>query len=348
MNQYIEFYNLHDYNPTEALAIMKRAHVFTWTTYPEAMQLFSDIGYNESSAINYKSIISNDQREIIRLFNDKKRFKDWMVHIGLGRYVGDEYTIDGPKKYPLMFKLIDLHSGEGVQIVKNEQVLKELVSKYPPKSYLLEEALTGIANTEGTSWGSAYKGKLLSLRCAEKKLDYKTHGTLYVMGSAMPNNTFTVRFGDCGRDIIDHVTTIVREAGYTGPFCLNIKPDNHMMDKYMEINARICGTTIPIRQLFLSTYIPLALAAQVDLKTRIQQQSQQPQHHHLEDTRITDNKHVYFKEDLFIPIQIVEQSILEIGSKVPIFDYDKTTTYFRGYSKYKNLIPRDGDGGSDV
>lgn len=264
--KYFEFHNLLSYSPRDALRLMQRAHVFTWANnYPVAMRKLKEIGYNATSALNYHSIIPSDQSDIIAMFNNKKAWREWMRdEVGLGSFIGQEYPLDGPKEYPLLFKLSEVHSGNGVFIVRNETELNKLVAQHPYGTYFLEEALTGIADAEVTIWGSAYRGKLLSLRCGFKTLQYKSNEDVYVAGSNMQHNKLLLKYTICGRTITSQMKAIFQAAMYSGEFGINAKHDRHMRIKYMELNGRICGEFINSANLFLSTYVPLVFAVQAD------------------------------------------------------------------------------------
>ena len=103
----------------------------------------------------------------------------------------------------------------------------------------MEEALTGMGMTEGTAFGSAFKGELLALRCLLRKeefLDDGVGGTSSVAGrnvTASSDSLFIAGSPDdvqdgvqpmrkaeasCGKQFAEAIALKMRRGGYTGMF----------------------------------------------------------------------------------------------------------------------------------
>lgn len=145
---------------------------------------------------------------------------------------------------------------------------------------MLEEALTGLGFREVFAWGTAYKGRLLSLRCMIHSFrPKKTVGGTYrnssyasatVQGSGTEKKVPFVRgfmlmaskeeYIPCSKEFVAMQTAMVKASGYSGSLCSQAKLDNHKRIKLLELNARFCGTMQRKDELFLLSYVPLAFA----------------------------------------------------------------------------------------
>ena len=260
-----EFHNIYTYPPEKALAVLTRADVISWIQYDSTMELIHTAGFNESFK-SYYSLIPQPQSKTVAMFNNKMLFKIWMQESGMGSHISRSFNSEEEIQYPCMFKMKELHSGEGVVLVQNKSQLDALAARHSRDQYLLEEALVGVDGAELTIFGSSFNGKLLSLRCtvklnANQKLKYRIIGS--TQGSAMNQHL------SCGRALRDVTKQIALMSNYTGPFCIDSKVDSSGTHKILELNPRFCSSaTSVVKVLLLSSLIPLAVAAHDDMLRR--------------------------------------------------------------------------------
>jgi hypothetical protein len=217
---------------------------------------------------------------VMDMFDDKAAWKAWMAKVGLGEHVPQ--VLDANRKpsehqYPLILKT-NAHFGRGVFVVHSAGDLRRITATLKEKktSYLLEEPLTGLGLSEISVWGSAFRGKLLSMRCV--KLTYTQSDLLH---SAYKNSSVAQRASaadsnkipfvqgfqaksaheqwlPCGKDVVEMTRSMLEAAQYTGPWCTAMKLDAQMRPKILEVNARFCGSQTGNDGLFLAAFVPLA------------------------------------------------------------------------------------------
>lgn len=225
--------------------------------------------------------IANDQSSI-DLFNDKGRWKAWMQDIGLGAYVPHTYNQSADilsYDYPLMLKT-NQHFGHGVYVITSPEHLRNVSTNVKQKgyAYTLEEALTGMGLSEVGTYGAAYKGELLSLRCVirtfaasqtvhtgdpelknKQKIPQRNiTSDVFVRGFMMTSGEQA--FLPCSTEIVDVTRKMMAKTSYTGAFCSSLKSDKLSRPKMLEINARFCGPMAVTDALFISTFVPLTVA----------------------------------------------------------------------------------------
>ena len=212
--------------------------------------------------------------EVLQQWDNKLFFKGWLHRIDLGDFAVQTFNSSDPP-FPCILKVVGLFarkdhisSGKTVFLIRDkaqlQEVIKTHISQYnvhkSPRNlcqYFLEEPIPG--SNEGTMYCSAYEGNLLSLRCMVR---IKLGGSRTVFG-VLDKSKFIIRSVPCGSTISSHALKIVKEAHYSGIFCINFKlKSNSSHPFYLENNPRLCGTNIRSPQLFLSNSIPLAFAIQ--------------------------------------------------------------------------------------
>jgi hypothetical protein len=245
----------------------------------------------------FKSLFSTKRAEFLPYFdnsdeqmtimNEKGPWKTWMQLIGLGEHIPASLThLDADTlEYPVIVKKSMSHSkiahgGYGISVVHDPDQLKKLIESILTEghTYFVEESLTGMGLSEMSSFGAAFRGKVVSLRCYKRtyKRETLTHAKFNANFSmhdgAAPSPPFVKGFSlvvdddhliPCGRDVVSVVQDMFSHTAYTGPFCNDWKLDRHLVPKMMETNARMCGT-LHLAQgdgLLLSTFVPLAYAA---------------------------------------------------------------------------------------
>jgi hypothetical protein len=217
---------------------------------------------------------------VMDMFEDKAAWKTWMTRIGLGAHIPQilDVNLDPAKhQYPLVLKT-NVHFGRGVYIVHNAQDLRNITStlKAQQQTYLMEEALTGMGLSEVTVFGSAFRGRLLSLHCLKRTSSQKEllktafrNSSVAVTDSAVdPSKVPFVRgfrakaaheqWLPCGRDQVRIASRMMQAASYTGSWCTTVKLDNDKRPKLLEVNARYCGTLVNNDALFVAAFVPLA------------------------------------------------------------------------------------------
>lgn len=232
---------------------------------------------------------------VVALFENKARWKAFMKEIGLESYSAKSYdpTAEPPlTEYPVVVKT-NHHFGHGTHVVKNAVEYRTTVEAIRAQghTYLVEEALTGMGLAEMSAFGSVYKGRLLSLRCAvrtfnaNRVMNQQQQGSLFATASLRVESREGTSGGStgqhppvfvrgfqmkpstdvpcpCGQDLVSATTQMFAKTPlpYTGPFCIDAKLDKHLKLKMMEVNARFCGSLAPGDGLFVATFVPLAYA----------------------------------------------------------------------------------------
>mmetsp|Transcript_10604 Transcript_10604/g.17848 ORF Transcript_10604/g.17848 Transcript_10604/m.17848 type:complete len:391 (-) Transcript_10604:373-1545(-) len=242
-------------------------------------------------------------KSLILLFENKSRWKQWMCDEGLSSAIPLTYNTSSHQdiSYPAVLKFDSMHFGKGVKMINNDTELSAELQKvkrgFKILTYSVEEALTGMGQSELSAYGSVYNGELLSLRCvlytysskgtapAEETIDADKGGarggknsssspaSISIIRNARAFKTFLTssRLIPCGQDIVAIFrpmflkTKKYKIGGYSGVFCGNLKSDSNGRLKVMEINARFCANHIYKGALFISSVVPLMFARHEDL-----------------------------------------------------------------------------------
>lgn len=244
----------------------------------------------------FKSEFSSDQTDIFSYFdnseefmtmiNEKALWKNWMQLIGLGEHIPASLTNADASamKFPVIMKISRrygkvAHGGLGVYVVQDAEQLAQMKAQTlaAGHTYLIEESLTGMGLAEMTSFGSAFRGEVLSLRCHQRAFNpellvHARHNANFSVQGDAPAKPFVKGYKlemdedylvPCGQDVVNVVRAMFKQSKYTGPFCNDWKLDSNLAPKMMETNARMCGTLhLPQGDgLLLATFVPLAKAA---------------------------------------------------------------------------------------
>lgn len=249
------------------------ADMFTHGEWPVATSILS----RSNHSILPHIAVSND---LFELFENKAKWKIWMNEMGMGQHIPKSVNVsEGTDHltFPLVLKSSRKQFGEGVQIVHTVADLSRALQKIPVEeqdTVVIEEALLGMGLQEMTSFGSAYQGRLLSLRCSLRRIDpSKTSPRTGTDSSAQSDapapfvRSNAVKWAEdrgvaCGRDVVQAVSAVLARTNYTGALCVDWKMDGQQRLKMLEINARVCGTQ---RKVYgdgyvVSAFVPLSFA----------------------------------------------------------------------------------------
>jgi hypothetical protein len=208
------------------------------------------------------------------LFENKARWKAWMVSIGMVSHIPQSINMSNGTDhiaFPVVMKSSRKQFGEGVRIIHNLVELNDALKVIPiaeQDTVVIEESLLGMGLHEMTSFGSSYEGRLLSLRCSLRSVNASATSAADQNSTSEPfvrsNN---VKWVDdhgvaCGLDLVRAVRTMMSKTKYTGAFCVDWKMDNQGRMKMLEVNARVCGTQRKVYGdgLVVSAFVPLSFA----------------------------------------------------------------------------------------
>lgn len=277
-NQLLHVKSFFDIEPISKKRIKKfnKVDIFAWKEYDALTEALNT--QRDKYHVRIPPTFVPNSEVNFRIFNNKAAWLGFMRNVGLGAHVPVVYsgTCD---VYPCVLKNSVEHWGKGVHIVLNESHLKSVISHtvHGQESFHLEEGLNGWGPIEGSVYGSVYQGEMLSLRCYLKNhtvanSEQHSHsnarqGGLFVRGYQFNTPEWTDTHVPCGRDVYDVMSQMFAalDSPYIGAFCADFKGNNDLKPKFMEINARACGTHTSNEKLFVATYIPLAFAIRKDL-----------------------------------------------------------------------------------
>jgi len=214
------------------------------------------------------------------LFDNKADWKSWMDSIGLGDYVPRTYLLQERHhiQFPLMLKVLTRRNGRGVMPILNKAQFTRQVGRVIAKGqpYLLEEALMGMGFSEVFSYGSVYKGDLLSMRCLKRTYPANLWHSEAASSPVEVNDipfvgSYSIKpeeehFIPCSRELIDVTRTMfVAASPYTGAFCSTLKTDAQGRVKMIEVNTRLCASVADNKELQAVVLVPLSFAVLEDL-----------------------------------------------------------------------------------
>jgi hypothetical protein len=150
--------------------------VKTPTDIPKAVDVLAHAEWK-----TFKSLFSTKRAEFLPYFdnsdehmtimNEKGSWKTWMQLIGLGEHIPASLThLDADTlEYPVIVKKSMSHSkiahgGYGISVVHNPEQLRKLTESILTEghTYFVEESLTGMGLSEMSSFGAAFRGKVVS------------------------------------------------------------------------------------------------------------------------------------------------------------------------------------------
>jgi hypothetical protein len=235
------------------------------------------------------SIAFPEEPKSLLLFDNKFVWKLWMQRIGLEKYLPRTLDIHN-MTFPSVMKVIGTQhgtevpfgsGGSGVYVLRSADHYQQYSDhlRFMGSSFFVEEAVVSAGNElrEGVMMGSFYKNKLLALRCIELQFAFKAFAdkqplvqddNVFIFhGSQTERGNATTRRVSCGADVVKAVDTMMREARYSGVFCIDFKRDRRGQVKFLEVNPRFCLSLALYGSLFTAVYLPLAFALE---ETRVQ------------------------------------------------------------------------------
>ena len=232
---------------------------------------FTHETYNQTKDFPLVLAIPTNNTEILVIWSDKMRWKQWMISNGFGKYVAKPVDLKRPLQYPFILKEGLSENSQGVTVVENATQLQAKLAHFKAKSitnYYGEEALTGMGKAQGIFYVSAFQGKVLSIQCylqiAMKSTIQKQNFSNHIFLAGRPPDKDPVRgtvhrvtYDDETSNIIHHIT---HRGHYTGIYCAEFKMNQHRQIIFMEFNARICYFVTQKDEYFLEAYLPLAFA----------------------------------------------------------------------------------------
>ena len=261
-------FDFHVINSDDAVPVnltaVQQMDVFSWINWGE---LDSFLRQSTETKPKVPDAWIENRGEDLLMFDNKIQWKEYMKSIGLHKYIPESFTID-TATFPCMLKTA-AHFGSGVHVVQNMSHLQQFISDLKHTSYMLEESLMGMGLSEGAAYGSVYKGEVISLRCIVR--NHSAHslqlGGIFVRG--LNNLKSTSYYSPCGVETLSVLNRVFAPpVNYTGPFCADLKANANGDIKFLEINARMCGSMPYSDALFLETYIPLAFAIARDVHSK--------------------------------------------------------------------------------
>ena len=270
------FFDIKSIGASRRIAGIDKVDVFTWKEWRALNKAV------EAQRVDYHAVVPPtfvyNSDNILNMFNNKVEWLQFMRNAGLSAHVPTVYS-DTCDIYPCILKNSKMHWGKGVHVVHNESHLQRVIAETVQgnQPFHLEEGLNGWGLSEASAFGSVYKSKIMSLRCItvihskEKVQRWNPHAKkdekelLYVRGYQLSSSD--MRHVPCGRDVLEVMSHMFAalDTPYTGAFCADFKGNSKKKPKFMEINARACGSHTSNAELFISTYLPLAFAIREDL-----------------------------------------------------------------------------------
>ena len=228
--------------------------------------------YNKTIARKLPLVLAypSSNPNILVIWSNKMRWKQWMIENGFGMYVSKAVDLKKPS-YPFVLKEGLSENSQGVNIVQDVEQLEFKLRYFKSNNitnYYGEEPLTGMNNSQGIFYVSAFEGEVLSIQCyvylilkhdIEKQ---KYNNSLFIAGR--PKNSPSVR-GHIYRVKNDQVVAevlrkITKRSLYTGVFCAEFKMNSLQQIVFMEFNARICYRLTQKDTYFIEAYLPLAFS----------------------------------------------------------------------------------------
>ena len=227
--------------------------------------------YNRSTILlPYILTYPSSNSEILLIWSNKMRWKQWMIENGFGKYVAKAIDLFTPT-YPFILKEGLSENSEGVTVIQNSIELQSKLNYFKDNNishYYGEEPLTGMNNSQGIFYVSAFRGKVMNIQCYVylilkddiQKQNY--NNSLFIAGK--PNNTHHVK-GHIFRvkndvEIAFALRRITKRGMYSGVFCAEFKMNRLQQIIFLEFNARICFKLTQKDEYFVEAYLPLAFS----------------------------------------------------------------------------------------
>lgn len=189
------------------------------------------IALNEDDILNcpYKSLKPSD--DIIKIFRDKRQFKDFLKINNIDNYAKD-YTLENVE-FPVILKRTDLVKGKGIFLIKDMEELKIKLSLpiYLNQEYIIEKYIS--TPYEPVTWMVCKDGEVLW----HKSLEWsKKTSPIIKTGAEIGGIEYTP-----SESTIELFKQIIKISNYSGPIAFNYK----MLDEspiIFEVNPRLGGT----------------------------------------------------------------------------------------------------------
>ena len=191
--------------------------------------------YNKTIARKLPLVLAypSSNPNILVIWSNKMRWKQWMIENGFGMYVSKAVDLKKPS-YPFVLKEGLSENSEGVSIVQDVGQLESKLRYFKNNNitnYYGEEPLTGMNNSQGIFYVSAFQGKVLNIQCyvylilkhdIEKQ---KYNNSLFIAGKS---KHFPPVRGHIHRVKNDQVVAevlrkITKKSLYTGVYCAEFK-----------------------------------------------------------------------------------------------------------------------------
>lgn len=210
----------------------------------------------------------NDPQRM-KALEQNKSWKEWMQKVGLGDHIPASFdvaknTTEHP--YPLVLKPVT-KAGKGSFLfydsISLDFATKSLGAEI--SGYFLEEAIVN-SLSEVRMWGSAYSGKLLSLRCMMNSYDRDEHLQNSVrkddrtLVPAFQGKAQSSQWIPCSRNVVDVAKQMMTAASYTGTWCSTMKMDADDRLKLVDFDAKFCDELSTSDGLLLAAIVPWAFA----------------------------------------------------------------------------------------
>jgi len=229
--------------------------------------------YDTFHSIKNKPLVlayPSNNSDILLTWSDKLQWKDWMIRNKFGPYVAKPIDLAAPT-FPFILKETVSEGSKGVFVVKDQQELQSKLAYFKDNNisrYFGEEALTGMGNTQGIFYVSAFEGKVLSLQCyvfiIRPRDIAKQNFSNSIFIAGRPLNKPPV-FGYINRvkydlGVSNTIRKITRKSIFSGVYCAEFKMNRFHQIIFLEFNARICAMLTKKDAYFVEAYLPLAFA----------------------------------------------------------------------------------------
>jgi hypothetical protein len=179
----------HGLNPSSHQVVSHKLFKFRYVPHDEKLEQDVDVfAYGEWSVADEILQRSNNvivpqlrvSKTMNDLFENKARWKAWMISIGLGDFIPLSINPNNDTSqvvYPVVLKSSRKQFGEGVQVIRSASDLHHALKLIPDHEHdtlVVEESLLGMGLYEMASFGSSYNGRLLAMRCSLRSVNGNT------------------------------------------------------------------------------------------------------------------------------------------------------------------------------
>jgi hypothetical protein len=186
------------------------------------------------------------------ILSERHHWLQWMEEVGLRALAPAQYRVgdtipDSAFPLTLSAKLSGATPPvKSFPVIDNAEISTYMkgLKKNRGAVFTLEERVTAV----GTAYGSVVEGQLLALRCV----------TTEPGGDKRAKKLTLIA---CGTDVVSMLRKVFKASGqYTGPFCADLALNADQRPKLTDLNARLCDPVARSDALFVSTFVPLAVA----------------------------------------------------------------------------------------